>query len=73
MAKYLLTAIFLGLLITLFYYPTPEIILEEDQPGINNTPSKTELIAPSASLNADQPIVLLDEDPNSQMVILTLK
>ena len=73
MAKYLLTAVFLGLLITLFYYPTPEIILEEDQPGINNTPSKTEFIADPVNSNPDQPIVLLEEDPNSQTVILTLK
>ena len=71
MAKYLLTAVFLGLLITLFYYPTPDIILEEDQPGINNTPSKTELVNNPVDANVEH--VLLEEDPNSQTVILTLK
>lgn len=74
MAKYLLTAIFLGLLISLFYEPTPEIILEDEQQIINNTPTSTEDLAnQNDEINLEEAGVFQEEDIQVQKVALKLQ
>lgn len=74
MAKYLLTAIFLGLLISLFYEPTPEIILEDEQQIINNTPTSAEDLAnQNDEINLEEAGVFQEEDIQVQKVALKLQ
>ena len=76
MKKYILTAVFLGLLVTLFYYPTPATVLEQNNdtpPSV--APESEEVIADSKTANYSMHTkeIFVEEDPNSQSVVLSIQ
>ncbi|MEM1322821.1 MAG: hypothetical protein AAGG75_21325 [Bacteroidota bacterium] len=74
MKKYILTAVFLGLLVTLFYYPTPPTVLEQhnDNTPTEVAPESEEIVADSetATYSMQTSEVFIEEDPNSQSVVI---
>ncbi len=74
MKKYILTAIFLGLLITLFYYPTPASILEQNNINIQETTTESQQIVADSDNQFDvDHNITIERDPNSESIILSLK